>query len=172
MLQGGSTERGFITVNIRSRLISLAAGLIVLGGVILAVAAPVLAQEDFYLPYLYAEESVDGCADEANFNRLLQGEPFEKLDAVSCDSHAVTEKLTFIGWHFIDPPDYKDPDDAFIVARKYVMETEDGPVRFIWPTPLSAAAVSFEVFDDLHDEPMMDYPDVQLAPVEITIASY
>jgi hypothetical protein len=153
-------------------MISITAGAIVLGAALFAVTQPAYAQEDFYLPYLLAEESVDGCADEENFSRLLQGEPIELLDAASCGAYAVTEKLSYLGWHFVDPPNYKDPDDTFVVARKYIMETDDGPVRFIWPTPMSAAAVSFEVFDeDLHDEPMMDYPEPLLAPAEIVVAS-
>ena len=130
--------------------------------VMLLSALPVssnAANEDIYFSLLKAENSVVGCADDESLDRLLQGEA-ELLGGL-CDTYAVSDEI--IGkWVFLDPPVWADGTEEFIVARKYVMETEKGQVRFIWPDPLDVASVSLapseeELFHE--DELMMDYYD-------------
>jgi hypothetical protein len=152
--------------------------------------------EDTYLPLLYAEESVVGCTSQESFEMLFSGEPLMTIDGI-CGLYAVAENPTFIGWilygefdftksvkllqsgPFLDSHESVDVSDADgIIARKYVMETEEGTIHFVWPSPLSMAdyaffVPSYEDEDEIKEAPAMDWHDepVQFEGPEVLFAS-
>lgn len=103
---------------------------------LLAVAPPARA-DDVYLKMIHENGEVIGCTDTESFMRLVSGEQIEDL-AQLCRPTLVSDSAepTFIGWAFLDPPAWVDGTDEFVVARKYVMDTNAGTVSFVWPYPL------------------------------------
>lgn len=101
------------------------------------------ADEDIYLQHIYENGEVIGCKDEASFNRLLSREQIETL-AVDCKPKLVSGTLTFLGWTM-----FGSQFDG-VVARKYVMETPEGTVRFAWPYPLEMS--QYDVFSGPYEE--------------------
>lgn len=95
--------------------------------------------DDLSLPLIRENGEVIGCYDEPSFARLSVGDPISDLVPL-CTAYRLQDGdvPTFIGYAFLNPPAYAEanPDDEFVVARKYTMETAKGTFRFVWPYAL------------------------------------
>jgi hypothetical protein len=146
---------------------------------LLAVVPPASA-DDIYLTMIHENGEVIACTDTESFTHLLSGEQIEDL-AQLCRPTLVPDSSEpkFIGWAFLDPPVWVDGTDAFVVARKYVMDTDAGEVRFAWPYPLEMS--QYAAFGGPYEEKQDSVPVASppLAPdlftregIAITYASY
>lgn len=148
-------------------------------GLLLAVSSPAFADGDFYLPQIYENGEVIGCSTDESFEELLLGEEIAHLTQF-CRPVMVSAEPHFIGWTMFDPPVWVDGTDDFVVARKYVMDDQDGQIRFVWPYPLEPsdyAMFSGPYEDALPQSPELvtlpDDPDLSMVPdVAVAYASY
>jgi hypothetical protein len=150
-----------------------------------------MSSEDWFLSDMYASKKVIACGDDLSFDLLLSGNTFV-LHEGSCRKYDVPDAVSYLGWHFVTPPDYTksvsffqgqsflESRESFIqedaeAVRKYYGEDEYGPVLFIWPAPKSL--LGYAEFAAPHDNEHQfqyeeSFPFEATTPTSIAYASF
>jgi len=165
--------------------------MLALGLMLFGASAQAESNDDPFLQQIYENGEVVVCKDEEALESLLSGDPLASL-ALVCWNELVQSKPDYLGWAFVGPIDFSASVELFadgsfldspqmlggettenVVVRKYEMETQHGPVLFVWPYPLDEADfVAFgRTFDGeeepaLHDE---EEPEIDIEEEPSTV---